>query len=77
MRYLATYPLQKRKSIIAEGKHILVWYVQENEQLKAMVGNLKSEEEMDGARAAACCGDADWQSLEFGEEEYCSSTNEV
>ena len=42
-----------------------------------MVGHLKSEEEMGGARAAACCGDADWQSFEFGEEEYCSSTNEV
>lgn len=48
----------------------------ENEQLKAMVGHLKSEEETNGAGAAACCGDADWQSFEFGEEEYCSSSNE-
>ena len=75
--YLATCPLQKRESIIPEGNHILVSYVQENEQLKAMVGHLKSEEETNGAGAAACCGDADWQSFEFGEEEYCSSTNEV
>ena len=45
--------------------------------MKAMVSHLKSEEETNGAGAAACCGDADWQSCKFGEEGYSSSTNEV
>ena len=65
-------------TVIPGDKHIFVWSFQENEQLKAMVSLLKSEEETNGAGAAACCGDADWQSCKFGEEGYSSSsTNEV